>query len=67
MRRFGVELSEIVIEMFLGTCDVVVLQSQGTKLWQASEGSSSDALDPVIEMLTWWLLVEMVVMIVMVG
>ena len=53
MRRFGVKLSEIVIEMFLGTCDVVVLQSQGTKLWQASEGSSSDALDPVIEMLRW--------------
>ena len=48
MRRFGVKLSEIVIEMFLGTCDVVVLQSQGTKLWQASEGSSSDALDPVL-------------------
>ena len=58
MRSCGVELSEIVVEMFLGTCDVVVLQSQGTKLWQASEGSSSDALDPVIEMLTrWWLVV----------
>ena len=49
--------------MFLGTCNVVVLQSQGTKLWQASEGSSSDALDPVIEMLRWWLLVEMVVIV----